>query len=288
MRLGLRAVVIVLAAALLLLSASGLMDRGIDRGLPPVSPQHATEILRRVQVRAAAAYALARVLGGVIAVASSTTAQGGIAVAGVSVDVGKALQPASQLLDAFGDVMMASLISVTAQIILIEIADAYALPYLLPVGLGLLIVAALLGSPPGGGWRRFALLVIFLALAGKFVLPAAVSATDLLSQRFLQAHEAEAARDVQLAGQEMPGAGSDTRSWYDPRRIADMVAALSPSEIVGKIDRAVQGILTWMTVFLLETIVFPLAITIGLVAAGRVLLRRAVAGTLPFRRPAPA
>src|SRR6185437_14288207 len=101
-------------AVLLLLSVTGAVDRGFDRALRPVSPQRATEVLQRVQVRAAAAYAVARALGGVIAVASSTTAQGGIAVAGVSIDVGKALQPASQLLDAFGDVMMASLISVTA------------------------------------------------------------------------------------------------------------------------------------------------------------------------------
>jgi hypothetical protein len=261
----------VLVAALLLLAAAvtGRLDRWSDAALPPLSQASAVAALQRVQVRAAAAYAVARALGGLIAVASSTTAQGGVGVAGVSVDIGRVLQPATQLVDAFSDVMMLSLVSLTAQIILIEILNAYALPDLLPVGLALLAVAAMLPTPPAGAWRRLALLFLFLALAARFALPLAVLATGALSDRFLRQHEQAAEQSVQLARGDMPEAAG---------------SAFHPSELVGRIDQAVQGILTWMTVFILETIVMPVGLALLAMFVARAIMLRGLMATLWPRR----
>ena len=64
-------------------------------------------------------------------------------------------------------------------------------------------------------------------------------------------------------------------------------SAFHPSELVGKIDRAVQGILTWMTVFILETIVMPVGLALLAVFVGRAIMLRGLFGMLwPRRRAA--
>jgi hypothetical protein len=262
-----------LVAALMLLdaAATGRLDRWTDAALPPLSQGAAVAALEAVQVRAAAAYAVARALGGVIAVAASATAQGGVGVAGVSLDVGRVLQPATQLVDAFSDVMMLSLVSVTTQIILVDILHAYALSGLLPIGLALLAVAAVLPAPPAGAWRRLALLFLFIALAARFALPLAVAGTGSLSDRFLRQHEAAAEQSVALARGSLPEAAG---------------AAFHPSELVARIDQAVQGILTWMTVFILETIIMPVGLALLAIAVGRAIMLRGLIATLWPRRAA--
>ena len=143
----------------------------------------------------------------------------------MSVDIGRALQPAMQLIDAFSDVMIISLVSLTAQIILNEILNAYALSAVLPIGLLLLAAAIVLPAPSAGAWRRLALLFLFIALAARFALPLAVFTTGVLSDRFLRQHEHAAEQSVELVRSDLPDvAGS----------------VFHPSEIVAKIDQAVQ------------------------------------------------
>ncbi len=257
---------IVLAAMLLLGAAvTGRADRWSDAAVPALSRDAAVAALESVQVRAAAAYAVARALGGVIAVAASTTAQGGVGVAGMSVDIGRALQPAMQLVDVFSDVMILSLVSLTAQIILIEILNAYALSSVLPIGLALLAVAFAVPMPAALAWRRLAMLFLFVALAARFALPLAVAGTGALSDRFLRQHEQAAAQSVELARGDLPDAAG---------------SVLHPSAFVGKIDRAVQGILTWMTVFIMETMVMPLGLALLAVFVGRSLMIRGLLATM--------
>jgi hypothetical protein len=254
-----RWLIVLIAVLLLAAAATGRLDRWSDAAMPALSQEASVAALERIQVRAAAAYAVARALGGAIAVAASTTAEGGVGVAGVSVDIGRVLQPATQLIDAFSDVMIVSLISLTTQIILIEIANAYALPIVMAVGLALLALALALPARPFGGWRRLALALVFVALAARFALPLAVCATGALSDRFLHPHEQTAEQSVMLARGSLPEAA---------------VSAFHPSEIVGKIDQAVQGILTWMTVFILESIAMPVGFALLAIFFGRAIMLR--------------
>jgi hypothetical protein len=57
-------------------------------------------------------------------------------------------------------------------------------------------------------------------------------------------------------------------------------SAFHPSELVGKVDRAVQGILTWMTVFILETIVMPVGLALLATWVGRAIMLRGLLATL--------
>ncbi len=86
-----------------------------------------------------------------------------------------------------------------------------------------------------------------------------MTATGALSDRFLRQHEQAAEQSVQLAHGDLPDAAG---------------SAFHPSELVGRIDRAVQGILTWMTVFILEAIVMPIGLAFLAIFAGRAMVFR--------------
>lgn len=288
-----RVLVVATVLVVLLAGATGVLDRAVNTALTPMSPTEARTVLHRIQVEAALAYVSVRALGRLVAVASSTTVNanvGALVNGGASLEVGNVMQPFEQLLDVFGDVLMASLISVTIQLVLVDVLDAFALQWVLPVGLAVLTMALLLRVPANGRLRRIAHALVACAILTKLLLPVGVQATELLSDRFLRARAAQSETvlnqtRVDLVSalpsfEEEPG-----RSWYNPARVTDRVAALSPerissslTKITESVERAVEASLNWMAVFVLETVLFPLTIAflslwlfrIGVRRAGRV------------------
>ena len=288
-----RVLVVATVLVVLLAGATGVLDRAVNTALTPMSPTEARTVLHRIQVEAALAYVSVRALGRLVAVASSTTVNanvGALVNGGASLEVGNVMQPFEQLLDVFGDVLMASLISVTIQLVLVDVLDAFALQWVLPVGLAVLTMALLLRVPANGRLRRIAHALVACAILTKLLLPVGVQATESLSDRFLRARAAQSETvlnqtRVDLVSalpsfEEEPG-----RSWYNPARVTDRVAALSPerissslTKITESVERAVEASLNWMAVFVLETVLFPLTIAflslwlfrIGVRRAGRV------------------
>jgi hypothetical protein len=112
----------------------------------------------------------------------------------------------------------------------------------------------------------------------KFALPIAVATTEALSARFLQHRADDAANVVNATRNDVvaaeTAAGENTRAWYDPRRLTDQLGTLSPNDFMVRIDRAVDAILTWMTAFILETIVMPLGIGMAVIFFARAAVRR--------------
>jgi hypothetical protein len=200
-----------------------------------------------------------------------------VAVGG-SVDIGRVLEPIDKLLETFSDVMMASLVAITAQLILIDMFDATALTWLLPAGLAVLAVGIATHRARLGAIRHIASMLILAAVLTKFALPIAVATTEALSARFLQHRADEAANVVNATRNDVDAAetaaGENTRAWYDPRRLTDQLGTLSPNDFMVRIDRAVDAILTWMTAFILETIVMPLGIGMAVIFVARAAVRR--------------
>ena len=271
-----RAALVLAVLLLILAGVSGRLDRGVDQVAPALSADETRAALHRIQVRAAAAYVTVRALGRVVAVASSATVNAGVAVGG-SLDIGRVLAPIDQLLETFADVMMASLVAVTAQLVLLDMLDAYALSWLLPAGLAVFAVAVGIS----GAWhrriRRLASMLMMAAVLAKYALPVAVVTTEQLSARFLQHRAEQASGIVEATRTEIAAAEAASeagRAWYDPRRLTDQLGSLSPNDFVLRIDRAVDAILTWMSAFILETMVMPLAIGLGVIWFARAAVRR--------------
>lgn len=285
-----RLLVVVPVLLLLLAGATGLLDRMVDSVVTPMSPTEARAELHRIQVEAGLAYVSVRALGRLVAVASSTTVNanvGAVVNGGASLEVGNVMQPFEQLLDGFGDVLMVSLISVTIQLVLVDVLDAFALQWVLPVGLGVLAIAMLVGAPRGGRLRRLSHALVAGAVLAKLLLPVGVQGTESLSDRFLRDRATQSATvlnqtRVDLVAalpsfEEEPG-----RSWYNPARVTDRVSALAPDRLaasLGKItdsvERAVEASLTWMAVFVLETVLFPLTIAFLSIRLFRIAVRHA-------------
>ena len=270
-----RMLIVVPLLLLLIAGVSGALDRAVNAVVTPLSPAEARAELHRIQLDAGLAYVSVRALGRLVAVASSTTVNanvGALVNGGASLEVGNVMQPFEQLLDGFGDVLMVSLISVTIQLVLVDVLDAFALQWVLPVGLGVLLIAMLIQAPVGGRMRRIAHALVAGAVLAKLLLPVGVQGTESLSDRFLRDRAARSETvlnqtKVDLVAalpsfEEEPG-----RSWYNPQRVTDRVSALAPdrlaaslSKITDSVERAVEASLTWMAVFVLETVLFPLTI----------------------------
>jgi hypothetical protein len=259
---------------LMLAAAAGVLDRAVDAFVPPLSPVQARAILHKAQAGAAVAYVAVRALGRVVAVASSTTVNASVGVAvngGASLEVGNVMQPFEQLLDGFGDVLMVSLISVSIQLILVDVFDSFALQWVLPAGLGLLLIALLVRAPASGRLRRLAHLLVAVAILAKLLLPLGAGVTESLSDRFLRERAADSAKVINQTRTDLEAAvpsfdEEPGRASYDPRRLTDRLAALSPDrlsdslhKITDSVEHAVTASLNWMAVFVLETILFPLA-----------------------------
>jgi hypothetical protein len=285
----LRQLVLIPVLVLLLVAVTGILDRAVDAVITPLSPTEARQVLHRIQVGAGVAYVSVRALGRVVAVASSTTVNanvGALVNGGASLEVGNVLQPFEQLLDGFGDVLMVSLVSVTIQLVLVDVLDAFALQWVLPAGLGLLAIALVMRSAPKGRLRRLSHALIAGAILAKLLLPVGVQGTEALSDRFLRERAAKAEQVLNEARTDMAAAipsfeESPGRSWYNPRRVTDRMAALAPehmsealNKITDSVERSVEASLTWMAVFVMQTILFPLTIAALSMWLFRMALRR--------------
>lgn len=285
-----RLLVVASVLVVLIAGATGVLDRAVDRALTPMSPTEARTVLHRIQAEAALAYVSVRALGRVVAVASSTTVNanvGALVNGGASLEVGNVMQPFEQLLDVFGDVLMASLISVTIQLVLVDVLDAFALQWVLPVGLVFVTIAVLIGAPANGRLRRIAHVLVAGAILTKLLLPVGVQTTESLSDRFLRDRAAKSETVLNQTKVDLVAAipsfdEEPGRSWYNPARVTDRMSALSPerlssslSKITESVERAVEASLTWMAVFVLETVMFPLTIAFLSLWLFRIGVRRA-------------
>ncbi|WP_207476641.1 hypothetical protein [Arenibaculum pallidiluteum] len=151
---------------------------------------------REVLARAAAAFAATKAIDATLAVVASAEVSGTVPLVGgvgASVAPGSALRPVADLVRSFGSVMLAVASAAAAIEILLRIGAALGTPVLLPVGLALLVAAALLGLVPGGGAPRIgaaarrlgrALAVGGLALG--FFMPAAVLGASEISRSLIE------------------------------------------------------------------------------------------------------
>jgi hypothetical protein len=284
-----RLLLIVALLAVLLAAASGGIDRALDALVTPLSPAQTRVVLKRTEVGAATAFVAVRALGRAVAVLASTTVNaevGAVVHGGASLEIGNVLRPFEQLLDAFGDVLMVSLVSVTIQLVLVDVLDAFALRWVLPAGLALLALAVATRTTPGGALRRLAQALIAGAVVAKLLLPVSIQASEYLSDRFLRDRADQAAQTLDatkadLTAATLRPAEAPDRAWYDPRRLTEGLASLSPDRlsdsfdrITASVERAVEASLTAMAVFVLQTVIFPLAMMALVVWLARTAVRR--------------
>jgi hypothetical protein len=223
--------------------------------------------------RAAATYATARVLNGVISVVQGTEIAASPAGIGMVFTPGQVLDPLNDLIEQFSGVMLVAMMAFGVEKVLLTVGASWMIS-----GVFSLIVVAwailhVLGRAPPQ-WLGRLLLVLIVT---RFAMPVALIGSDVVFQRFmasdyeqsqelLQAIQAEAVQNVSQDA-------AATRGFWDRFKSASVEAfSEARSRLEGlklAAERAVERVIKLMVIFVLETIVFPILFIWLLLGVGK-------------------
>ncbi len=250
----------VLAVALTVLAAAGVADG--------VSDDYADQALKRALVT----FAVARSLNGVISVAQGTEVAvepGGV---GVNLTVGQILDPINDLIEQFSSVMLVASSSLGLQKVLLGMTGWWGMTAVLALAAVFLAVTTWW---PGGAGSRFAGLAakVFLVTAFlRFALPLLIIATHVIFSTFLQGeHDAATAvleatsSKIEAFNEKESVAADEDASFME--QIGEMIdSSMRRLDVPGRLDRlrdsasqASEQIVNLIVIFVLQTIILPLA-----------------------------
>lgn len=222
-----------------------------------------TAYLDRTLTNAGAAFLIARSLNATISVLQSTTVG-----ALIEVSIGEILDPINDLVERFSWVMLAVTVSVGLQKLLLEIGVNVDLIWFLSSVVVLFWVSVFLPVAKARRFRAIAYRLLILILLIRFAMPLAGLLGLQISDAFLD-HKREVAMQNMEASQ----------ARIAEIKTADMVAAPKENlqDLENESQRIIQEIVNLITVFIFESILFPLLVLWGLVKLLGLLI-------LPVRR----
>ncbi|MFC5497012.1 hypothetical protein ACFPOE_05665 [Caenimonas terrae] len=263
-----RVLAIVLVAAMVVCAWLGPLEaaanRRIDAGLQ----------------RALVSFAVARTLNAIISVAQGTEVSLQPLGVGVNLTVGQVLDPVNDVIETFSTLMLVASVAFGIEKVLVAIGAHWAVSLVL-TGVALawaLLAARRLRSPP---WLAQALVVLLML---RFALPLATIGSDLLFQQFLArdyaASEQVLDRTATQVDRDSPAtAPAQSQGLVD--RIKSWAGAQGTAWKEGferlkqAAEQATEHVIRLMVIFILQTLVLPLAMLWGLFALARTVLRRA-------------
>jgi hypothetical protein len=269
-----------LAVLVTALAASGVAD--------VVSDDYADQALKRALVT----FAVARSLNGVISVAQGTEVAvepGGV---GVNLTVGQILDPINDLIEQFSSVMLVAASSLGLQKILLGMAGWWGVTFILALAAVFLIVSTWW---PGNFRSKLATLaakVFFVTAFLRFALPLLIIATHMIFSTFLQGeHDAATAvleatsSEIEALRDEEPAPENEDASFMES--IGDMIdSSMRRLDVAGRLDRlrdsasqASEQIVNLIVIFVLQTVILPLAFLWLFVEGLKRVAGRAISGS---------
>lgn len=250
-----RVVVLAVAGAL---SLGGTLDRGA---------QEATD---RVFRQALLTYAAARSLDAAVSLAEGTELAlepGGI---GVTVSAGEILEPLDDLVEQFSSLMLISTTSLGIQSLLLRASAWGWLTALLILALLARVVAAFAPERVPPTARSVLARTAALLLIARFAVPAYALGTTVVFERFLQPGQEEAVEALEETSTDVremeeldadeiePGLAGRVSRWFSGA-MQRLDVAQRVEELQERIGEAVDHLVHLMVVFVLQTLVLPVA-----------------------------
>jgi hypothetical protein len=245
-----------LAAVAVILAISGVADRAADG--------YAEDALKRALVT----FAAARSLNGVISVAQSTELGVGVTVA-----VGQILDPVNDLVEQFSSVMLVAASSLGLQTLILRITSSQIVTVTMIVISILAVVALWLPRLQKNGIAQAASRILLIMLCVRFIVPLLIIGTNLVSDTFLAAGQAEATAALEVTGDSIEElkvdaetGSSDEQSILDRlgTMIDESMSSMNISERLAKLkenaSNATEHIIDLIVLFVLQTIILPLAL----------------------------
>lgn len=215
--------------------------------------------------RAVASFATARALNAVISVVQGTELSVQPLGVGVTLTPGQMLDPLNDLVERFADLMLMASVAFGAQLLLIEMGAHWGM------SLALTLVALAWAWPCMRRKPSPALLsrVLVALLLVRFIVPAAGLASDIVYRGFMQEQYAAGQQGIEQASQAVgalapaPGEGAADKKWWQLDRHI--------KQLGDTIDKTVEHAIRLIVVFLLQTLILPLAVFWILLRSGRML-----------------
>lgn len=220
--------------------------------------------------RAVASFATARALNAVISVVQGTEFSVQPLGIGVTLTPGQMLDPLNDLVERFSDLMLVASVAFGVQLLLIEVGMHWGMTLLLSL------------AAAGWAWQTWqrarapALLtrVLVALLLVRFIVPAAGMASDLVYRGFMQEQYAASQQGIEQTSKTLgalaPADGAAEQKWWQFRKQIEQFGAT--------IDQTVEHAIRLIVVFLLQTLILPLAVFWMLLRAGRMLTSPGTAG----------
>jgi hypothetical protein len=255
----------ILWTALIILALAGALTGHIDR----VSERQAEDALTNALVT----FAVARTLNGVISAAQGTEVAlepGGV---GVVLSVGEILDPINDLVERFSAVMLVAASSLGLQALLLNITGWWGVSAFLVVSAAAFLITI---WAPGSAASKYAspvLRIMLVALFVRFALPVLIAMTTLISDTFLLPEQEAATavlesttRDIEEINEEAKAVSTEEQSLMDRigEIIDDSLESMQIGDRLGELkesaSRASEHIVSLIALFVLQTILLPLAI----------------------------
>lgn len=208
-----------------------------------------------------AAFATARALNAAISVVQSGQVSAQLGV-GMSVHPGELLDPLNDLIERFSDLMLSATVAFGVQKVLLAIGAHWVVPALL-TGAVLAWAGLALAGRERPRWLGRVLAILLLA---RFMVPVATLGTELLSATFLAPTQAASERALEeLKGRAETAARNEPSSdglvgllkgWVN--RGADLGGQVE--KLAQAASRVAEHVTDLIVVFLLQTLLFPLAL----------------------------
>ena len=234
--------------------------------------------------RAAATYATARLLNGIISVAQGTEIAATPAGVGVTLTPGQILDPLNDLVEDFSQVMLVAMVVFGIEKVLLTVGASWAISAMLTLIAATWGLLYLWGVKPR--WLTRLLLVL---LVTRFAMPVSLMATDMVFEHFLASEyhasqetlktvQSEASRLGSIGGEEKHGIWEKLKS-ATVDAFAEARAKLESLKQAA--ENAIDRVIRLMAIFVLETIVLPILFLWALFALGRGIFSEAPLSAAP-------
>ncbi len=230
--------------------------------------------------RALASFAAARTLNAVISVVQGTEISIQIAGLGPTFAPGQVLDPVNDLVEQFSTLMLLASVSFGIQLILLKFGAYWAVSALLSAA-AIACVWLNWRGPPRRSWPTRLLLVLLLV---RFAIPLVVLGSEAGFQLFLSERYAAGEAKIELSGRKLTALSAPPIAPREGETLGDRFrrwtaqgadVARQASQLIDDLKRAadetVEHIVMLVAVFLIQTLILPLALLWSLIRFGGVL-----------------
>jgi len=235
--------------------------------------------------RALIAFALARAANAIISVVQDSEIDIAPAGVGVTIAIGEALDPVNDMIERFSWVMLVSLVSLGIQKLLIDISPWISIKIILLPALILVLSGLWIEKDWGRKCHFYGLRLLFLALLIRFCIPAVALVNDQVYQLFLDKPYSSAVAGIEqgtVALRNMdpmadaPGSKEADGFWAEVRKKAEQAGETINlqhriSRMKSRLSGMIENLLQMIAVFILNTVILPIAFLWLLVRLFRVV-----------------